>query len=131
MRGRFLAAAALAALALPAAASAHAVLQRSVPADRAVLKSAPTVVRFFYDDPVEPAPGIAAIRNGGGSVLAGKPRASGRELILPLKPGIGDGVYSVRWQVISADGHETGGVIAFAVGAGSPVSTLSANGGGP
>jgi copper transport protein len=131
MRGRFLLAAAFVALAVPGAASAHAVLQRSVPADRAVVKSAPAVVRFFYDDPVEPAPGIAAIRNGGGSVLGAKPHTVGRELIVPLKPGLGDGVYSVRWQVVSADGHETGGVIAFAVGAGTPVAALTATSSGP
>ncbi len=122
---------AVAAILAPSAA-AHAVLQRSAPADRAVVKSTPAVVRFFYDDPVEPAPGIAAIRNGGGSVLGGKPRTSGRELIVPLKSGLGNGVYSVRWQVISADGHETGGVIAFAIGAGgNPVAALSATSTGP
>ena len=54
---------------LARSAAAHAVLQHSSPADRAVVKRAPAVVRFFYDDPVEPAPGIAAIRNDGGSVL--------------------------------------------------------------
>jgi copper transport protein len=131
MRGRFLFLAALIALALPATASAHAVLQRSRPANRAVVKQAPTVVRFTYDDPVQPAPGIAAIRNGGGSVLGGKPRTEGKQLIVPLKRGLGDGVYSVRWQVVSADGHETGGVIAFAVGSGNPVAALSASSGGP
>jgi copper transport protein len=131
MRGRFLLLAALGALVAAPTAAAHAVLQRSLPADRALVKSAPAVVRFFYDDPVEPAPGIAAIRNGGGSVLGGKPHTSGRELIVPLKRGLGDGVYSVRWQVVSADGHETAGVIAFAVGTGNPVAALSAGPGGP
>lgn len=131
MRGRFLLIAALIALAGPSAAAAHAVLQRSIPADRTTVKTAPTVVRFFYDDPVEPAPGIAAIRNGGGFVLGGKPRTVGKELIVPLKRGLGNGVYSVRWQVVSADGHETGGVIAFAVGSGNPIAALSSSAGGP
>ena len=121
---------ALVALVAVPSAAAHAVLQRSTPADRALVQRAPALVRFFYDDPVQPAPGIAAIRNGGGSVLGGKPRTVGRELIVPLRRGLGDGVYSVRWQVISADGHETGGVIAFAVGSGTPVAALSASSGG-
>src|SRR5436190_18255919 len=108
MRGRFLFLAALIALAVPAAASAHAVLQRSTPSDRSVVKAAPAEVSFSFDDPVEPAPGITAIRNGGGSVLGGKPRTEGGQLIVPLKSGLGDGVYSVRWQVLSDDGHETG-----------------------
>jgi copper transport protein len=128
---RVLALAFLVAAVVAPSAAAHAVLQRSIPADRSVVQRAPAVVLLSYDDPVEPAPGIAAIRNGGGSVLRGKPRTFGKELIVPLKHGLGDGVYSVRWQVVSADGHETGGVIAFAVGSGNPVAALSAGSSGP
>ncbi len=37
---------------------------------------------------------------------------------MPLRPGLGDGDYSVRWAIVSDDGHLQSGVIAFAVGAG-------------
>jgi putative copper export protein len=52
-------------------------------------------------------------------------------LVLPLRPGLVDGDYTVRWRVVSNDGHLVTGVLAFAVGAGSarPVPTLSAGGG--
>ena len=108
------------ALALPPAALAHAELVRSTPADRAVLASAPREARFQFDDDVTAASGIEAVRNGGGSVLGGKPRiVGGRTLVVPLRR-LGDGDYTVLWRVVSDDGHEISGVISFGVGAGRP-----------
>jgi copper transport protein len=115
---RVILAAAGAALAAPAAASAHANLVRTEPADGAVLAAAPRRVVVVLDDDVRVAPGNAAVRNGGGSVLAGRPQAHGRTLVLPLRHGLRDGDYSVRWSVVSSDGHIAQGVLAFAVGLG-------------
>jgi len=117
----------LIALALPATASAHAILLRTVPGDGSVLPRAPTVVRAVFDDTIEPGRGNEAIRDGGGSVLAGRPRAEGRTLVLPLRRGLTGGAYSVRWSIVSEDGHPESGVLAFAVGLGSgvPVSELA------
>ena len=126
--------AALVALLLPAAAAAHAYLIGSQPADRAVLETAPREVRLEFTEGVRPAPGIEVVRNGGGSVLAGAARAQGRDLVLPLRRGLEDGVYTVRWRAISDDGHTAGGVLAFGVGSGGTVMpSLSAGstGAGP
>lgn len=132
--GRIACLAALLALALPVAASAHAYLLSSKPADRSVLASPPREVTFEFTEPVRPAPGIAAIRNNGGSVLDGHARARGRELVIPLRSGLEDGVYTVRWRVLSDDGHETGGVMAFGVGsdvAVQPSLSAGSTGAGP
>ena len=58
----------------------------------------------------------------GRSVLAGDAPAPGTTaaLVLPLRPGLPRGAYTVRWRVVSNDGHLVSGVLAFAVGAGSP-----------
>jgi copper transport protein len=122
---------AAAALALPGTASAHAQLVRSTPADRAVLASAPADAAFVFDDAVTAASGMRAVRNGRGSVLAGKPRVvRGRTLVVPLQH-LSDGDYTVLWRVVSDDGHLISGVIAFAVGAGRapPTPSLTASGG--
>ncbi len=122
-----------AAAALPAAAGAHARLLRIVPADRSVLATGPRAVRFVFDDQIRPSPEIQAVRNGDGSVLDGKARVQGETLVVPLKPRLPDGDYTVRWRAISDDGHELGGVVAFAVGSGRPppVPGLSAGSTGP
>jgi copper transport protein len=123
----------LTAAVLPAVAAAHATLVRIVPADRSVLATGPRTVRFVFDDQIRPGLGIQAVRNGDGSVLDGKARAAGRTLVVPLKPRLPDGDYTVRWRAISDDGHELGGVVAFAVGSGRPppVPGLSAGSTGP
>jgi copper transport protein len=129
---RVLVLAALGALALPPSAWAHARLVRSEPADGAVSAAAPASVRFFFDDEVRVGSGIKAIRNGGGSVVAGKPRVvGGRVLIVPLRSGLGEGDYTVLWRVLSDDGHTLAGVIAFGVGVGRapPTAVLSAENG--
>ena len=114
-----LAAAALAALALPASAWAHASVVRTSPANGAVLDRAPADVRIVFDEAVRAASGVAAVRNGGGSVLGGEASVRGGDtLVVPLRAGLGDGDYSVRWAIVSDDGHLQSGVIAFAVGAG-------------
>ena len=117
---------ACAALAAPAAASAHASLVDITPADRAVLARAPAQVVVRFDDDVRVAPGNAAVRNGDGSILGGKPIAHGKTLVLPLRAQLGRGDYSVRWSAVSDDGHIVQGVVAFGVGLGRtpPVPTL-------
>lgn len=120
---------ALLALAAPSAAAAHATLVRTSPANGAVLTHAPRSVRVFFDDTVRAGKHNAAVANRtGASVLAGKPRAAGRVLTIPLRRGLAQADYSVRWSIVSDDGHPEEGVLAFAVGAGSaaPESILDA-----
>lgn len=117
-------------------AAAHARLVRSQPPDGAVLASAPRSVRLVFDDRVTPAGGNEVVRNGGGSVLVGKPRlapGNDHELVLPLRPNLPHGDYSVRWRIVSDDGHLIAGVLAFGVGAGRapPTSVLGAGGTSP
>jgi copper transport protein len=123
---RTLAAACLVAVVFPPLAHAHARLVGGVPANGAVIARAPVEVRLVYDDNVSTGPGNEVVRNGDGSALAGAPRAHGRQLVLPLRARLADGNYSVRWSVISDDGHIVQGVLAFAVGRGqaAPQSSL-------
>ncbi len=121
---------AVVALAAPAAAAAHARLVRTVPADGSRRAQAPRAVEVEFDDTVRAARGNAAVANDTGrSVLAGPAQARGRSLTLPLEHGLAAGAYTVRWSVVSEDGHEEQGLIAFAVGAGTshPRPVLSAS----
>jgi copper transport protein len=120
------------ALALPVAAWAHATLVRAVPADGSVLAAPPAAVRLVFDDDVRKGSGIKAVRNGGGSVLAGKAHVvGGRTLVVPLRGGLSDGDYTVLWRVVSDDGHTIAGVTTFGVGAGRapPTAALSVGNG--
>jgi copper transport protein len=125
---------ALAALLAPASAWAHASLVRTNPANGAVLAHSPAVVKVVFDDVVRVGPGIAAIRNGGASILRGRAYVVGRRtLAVPIRNGLPNGDYSVRWSIVSDDGHLESGVLAFAVGLAraSPAAELSAEATGP
>jgi copper transport protein len=107
------------ALALPAAAWAHAVLIRTSPVASKVLNSAPPEVQLTYSEPVEPRFAIVSVTDANGSLVTnGTPARSpqSREtLVIPLKK-IPEGWYLVYWRVISVDGHPVRGAFTFAVG---------------
>jgi copper transport protein len=120
----------VATLAVPAAAAAHARLLSTSPADGAVVPTAPREVVVRFDDRVRPLSGTTVVGNSDrSSVVAGKPRSAGDDVVIPLRR-LANGAYSVRWRVLSDDGHTVQGVSAFAVGVGSPSPTSALSAGG-
>jgi copper transport protein len=111
--------AAVAALALPTAAWAHAGLVRTVPRANVVLNRPPPVVQLTYTEAVEPRfAAISATNAAGEQQTAGSPRRSAADpktLVVPLKR-VGEGWYLVYWRVVSVDGHPVRGAFVFAVG---------------
>ena len=109
------------ALALPAAASAHAYLTKTVPVGERDARHAA-------------AERAAHVRRGGRAALRdhlghrqgrGLPGTTGPiarsptnpdTLVVPLKPHLPEGWYLVYWRAISVDGHPVQGAFTFAVG---------------
>jgi len=112
-------AAAVAALALPAAAWAHAALVRTVPTPSVVVNSPPPLVQLTYTEAVEPRFAAVSVTDAAGhGQTAGAPRRSASDpktLVVPLKR-VARGWYLVYWRVISVDGHPVRGAFTFAVG---------------
>ena len=79
----------------------------SDPPNGSVLASSPKAVDVMFDDPVRVGSRNAAIRNDGRHVvLGGKPFVrQSRTLVIPLQPNLRDGNYTVRWSIVSDDGH--------------------------
>ena len=119
-----------AAAAAAPAAWAHARLVSTTPGEGAVVASAPRQVTIRFDDAVRALGGTTVVENSDKHpVTAGKARARGRVLAVPLRR-LHDGDYTVRWRVLSDDGHTVEGVFAFAVGAGrAPPNTALTTGG--
>lgn len=116
---RRLIAAGLAVLALWAgAALAHAVLVKSVPAQRATLTEAPPRVELWFNERLEPAYSKASVTNEAGAqvdlrdvaVSADDPR----RLSLSLPPLV-PGRYTVSFRVLSVDGHVVESTLTFTV----------------
>jgi copper transport protein len=108
--------------AFPAAAQAHATLLRTDPASGAEVAHAPAQIVLHFDQQVSDA-GTTAVSSAGASVLSGRAHpapADAKALIVPLRSGLKDGDYTVRWKVVSADGHIVSGVMAIGVGLNRP-----------
>jgi len=56
------------------------------------------------------------VASGAATTASGDVRA----LVIPLRKGLPDGDYTVRWRIVSTDGHIISGVFAIGVGAGRP-----------
>jgi copper transport protein len=104
---------------VPAAASAHAYLIRTVPAASVVLNAAPASVQLTYDEAVEPRFAIVSVTDvGAHSETTGQVTRSPSNpdtLVVPLKH-VAEGWYLVYWRAISVDGHPVQGAFTFAVG---------------
>jgi copper transport protein len=111
--------AALAALALPASAWAHAALLKTSPSASVTVNTPPKQVALTYSEAVEPRFAIVSVTDAAGKQqTAGKPVRSTTdpdELDVPLQH-LRQGWYLVFWRVISEDGHPVRGAFTFAVG---------------
>jgi copper transport protein len=118
-RGTLLALALAAALILPAAASAHAYIVRTVPQANRPLARAPRQVLLTYSEPVEPKFAVVSVTDASGTQVATAPPESAPgnrdALVVPLER-IPSGWYLVYWRVVSVDGHPVRGAFTFAVG---------------
>jgi copper transport protein len=107
---------ALAMLAVPASASAHAALLTTTPPSGAVLRQAPETLALNYDEDVVPQYARVSVIDARGHNLAGPPRVTGSDVTVPLRSAP-RGSYTVRWRMVASDdGHTTEGVFSYGVG---------------
>jgi copper transport protein len=120
----------LGALALPSAASAHAMLERSQPSRGDQVRQAPERVVLRFDEPVEAAFGSVRVYDARGERVdsgpTGHPDGRGDAVAVDLRSGLDDGVYTATYRVISADSHPATGGFTFTVGSGgaAPASSV-------
>ena len=129
---RKLLAVALLALALPAAASAHATLTKTEPAIGKRVERSPSVVRLYFDQSVDVLPSAIRVYDAKGRVHSGRTLASAdkRTIDAPVSR-LPRGGYTVRWRAVSADGHVVSGVFTFGVRMRAPPVTGAFGAGGP
>ena len=100
------------------AASAHAVLVRSTPSHRAVLSQVPERVQLWFNERLEPAYSTVSVWNEAGAQVDDRDVTVGpddpRRLSVTLSAR-GAGVYTVKFRVLSVDGHVVDSQFTFAV----------------
>ena len=114
-----------AALVIPLAASAHALLVASSPPAGSHLGTTPGAVTLEFDQPLNAALSLASVIDPTGRVWPGQIDGA-QEIRIPLATNA-DGVYKVDWTTVSAiDGHHVSSSFTFDVGVAGPDSTVAA-----
>jgi methionine-rich copper-binding protein CopC len=95
-------------LAPPGSVGAHASLVRSVPAHRAVLGQMPDRVNLWFNERLEPAYSTVSVWNEAGAQVDSRDGAVGgddpRRLSVTVQTRAA-GLYTVKYRVLSVDGH--------------------------
>ena len=105
-------------LAWPAPALAHAYLIRSSPAARAIVTRTPERVQLWFNERLEPVYSRVSVWNGDaqrvdtGDVRVGPGEPTRLSVGVPPLPA---GVYTVKYRVLSVDGHVVEAAFAFTV----------------
>jgi copper transport protein len=119
----------------PEISEAHAILLHSDPAKDAVLQTAPTLVRMWFTEPLNPTFSTTRVLNGSRQQVdknnAHVVAADSTEMDVNLPPNLPPAVYVVIWRTQSAsDGHILTGSFIFTV-ANPDGSTQKLNGAVP
>jgi copper transport protein len=123
---------ALVGLAFPASAAAHATLEHTSPRIGERVESAPRALSLRFDQAVTPTGTSIQVRTAGGRLVS-RPAVGGRDP-RALAAAVGRlprGAYTVRWHVLSADGHVVSGVFTFGVRVAAPPPSEAYGSGGP
>ncbi|OTX01586.1 copper resistance protein [Bacillus toyonensis] len=106
---------------IPKSASAHAYVVKSNPVENETLKKAPTVVKIEFDEDIQVSHfNTLFVRDTSGKRVDLKDahidKRNKKLLEAGVKENLKDGLYSIQWKAISADGHPIQGVIPFQIG---------------
>jgi copper resistance protein C len=97
----------LLALQQPQLALAHAKPQVQSPANNAELTEVKEI-RLQFSERLEPAFCTLTMFNAEGQkVVLDKPQINDKTLVMPLPNNLAKGRYTVKWSVVSVDGHRT------------------------
>jgi copper transport protein len=124
VRRALLAAVALA-LVVPAVASAHATMKEATPAEQGRVETPPKEVALRFDQSVvAPADAIVVLGADGKNHAGAITQSRSDTVVHAHVEGLVQGeAYTVRWRIVSADGHVATGVFTFGVGVEAPPPT--------
>lgn len=115
---------AVASLAMVGQALAHAALTEAVPADGAVVASAPTELSLSFSEPVSPLV-LSLIGPEGTSRPLTRFALTDRTLAITAPSDLDHGTHVLSWRVVSEDGHPVGGSVVFSIGAPSAAPVVA------
>lgn len=122
---------AIATIAGPHFASAHATLIETTPAIDARVADSPAFVELVFDQPVELLSARAVELGGGAAPSYVGGTSAGTNLRLYFGAAFAPGDYAIVYRAASSDGHPVKGTLRFGVGAGQPIAIRTLASGDP
>ncbi|TPN79402.1 copper resistance protein CopC [Mesorhizobium sp. CU2] len=107
---------AIAVLALPGRAFAHAALVATDPSDGAVLAQSPKRFSITFSEPVSPLV-LTLVRPDGSQLPLTFFRLNDQTVEIDNPETLRSGTHVLSWRVVSVDGHPVGGSALFSIGA--------------
>jgi copper resistance protein C len=105
-------------LAVPVVGGAHAMLVKSAPARRAALTRLPERVQLWFNEALEPAFARLTVWDARGARVDGGDASvepDDPKLLSVKLPALEPGAYTVKFRVLSVDGHVVEGEFSFTV----------------
>ena len=104
-------------------AFAHAELIASTPAEGAALAAPPEQVQLTFSEAVTlSANPVTVAGPDGASWTVGQPSVAGAVVTVPVQPAGPAGAYTLTYRVVSSDGDEIDGTVAFTLTAAVPTT---------
>lgn len=104
----------LSAMALGAApADAHARLEASSPTDGSTLTATPPEIMLRFNEPIKDGLNEVSVTTGSTDVADGEIQVEGQSAYQPIRLDMKPGKYTVKYKVVSADGHPVSGTFSF------------------
>ncbi len=111
------------------AASAHAALLSTDPAEGSIVQTAPTEVTLHFSEQVTLSPDdVRVFDPSGKQVTSGSTGHAGNDdttAQVQLGSGLAQGTYTVAWRAISADTHPVSGAFTFSYGHASATTSVA------
>ncbi len=104
----------------PSFSFAHAYIIKSSPDDNQNLNQPPKKISIEFNEGIQPSfHNLQVFNQNGKRVDQGNEHinsTNSKIIEANLKPNIPTGIYSIRWNIVSSDGHPINGVIPFEIG---------------
>lgn len=100
---------------LPSAALAHSKMENAVPGQDATVTASPERIELTFNTKIEKLSNFKVLDAGGQQLETEKAVVEGEKMSGAVIKPLTNGIYTVKWTIIGADGHSVEGSYTFTV----------------
>jgi methionine-rich copper-binding protein CopC len=105
---------------VPGVAMAHSKLESAVPAQDSLIADSPERIELTFNTKIEKLSNFKLLNAAGEEMETERAEVNGETMSGAVPAVLPNGIYTVKWTIIGADGHSVEGNYAFTVDAPTP-----------